>query len=179
MTRTALALAVLLLASCASDGQDGAAKMGASAPIGHASYGTERQPFETNPPSEIVWKSGPASLPAGAQMAVLEGDPSKEGPFVFRVKVPDGFVIKPHTHPRAERVTVIQGTFNIAMHDTVEEAQKPGNFKSMPAGSFGYWPARMPHVAWTSGETIAQFHGYGPWVIEYLNPADDPRNAKN
>jgi hypothetical protein len=82
-------------------------------------------------------------------------------------------------HPRAERVTVLQGSFNIAMHDTVEKAQQPGNFKTMPAGSFGYWPARMPHVAWTKGETIAQFHGYGPWVIEYLNPADDPRKQQS
>ena len=178
--RIIILILTLLLAACTTDSTDNAAKMGADAPTGPWGYGSERQPFETNPPGEIVWKPGPASLPAGAQIAVLEGDPTKEGPFVFRVKVPSGFLIKPHTHPRAERVTVIQGTFNIAMHDTVEAAQQPGNFKVMPAGSYGYWPARMPHVAWTSGEgeTIAQFHGYGPWVIEYLNPADDPRNAK-
>jgi hypothetical protein len=170
---------VVLLTACSSDRQSSEAMMGNDAPTGPWGYGSERQPFETNPPVEIVWKPGPASLPAGAQMSVLEGDPTKEGPFVFRVKVPSGFLIKPHTHPRAERVTVIQGTFNIAMHDTVEEAQRPGNYKVMPAGSYGYWPARMVHVAWTSGEgeTIAQFHGYGPWIIEYLNPADDPRNA--
>ena len=29
-----------------------------------------------------------------------------------------------------------------------------------------------------SGETVIQLHGFGPWKIEYLNPADDPRNAK-
>ena len=169
---------VLGLASCASDK---GSKQGGSAPITHEPYGTELQPFETNPPAEITWKPGPTSLASGAQIAVLEGDPTKEGPFVFRVKVPDGFLIKPHTHPRAERVTVIQGTFNIAMQDTVENAQTPGNFKTMPAGSFGYWPARMPHVAWTSGgtETIVQFHGYGPWIIQYLNPQDDPRNKAN
>jgi hypothetical protein len=63
------------------------------------------------------------------------------------------------------------------MHDTLAAAQLPGNFTAMPAGSFGYWPARMAHVAWTTGETIVQFHGYGPWVIQYLDPADDPRNA--
>ena len=170
------AMAMMFLAACSSSGERGEAMMGQDSPTGPWGYGSERQPFETNPPGEIVWKPGPASLPAGAQMAVLEGDPTKEGPFVFRVKVPDGFLIKPHTHPRAERVTVIQGTFHIAMHDTVEESQQPGNYETMPAGSYGYWPARMPHVAWVTGETIAQFHGYGPWVIEYLNPQDDPRN---
>jgi len=34
------------------------------------------------------------------------------------------------------------------------------------------------HAVWTEGETIVQFHGMGPWVINYVNPADDPRNAK-
>ncbi|HEY8748176.1 MAG TPA: rhodanese-like domain-containing protein [Tepidisphaeraceae bacterium] len=137
----------------------------------------EKREFQTYSPSDIVWKDGPASLGKGAQIAVLEGDPGKAGPFVFRVKVPDGFIVKPHTHPRAERVTVIQGTFNIAMHETVAEAQKPGNFKTLPAGSFGYWPAGMVHVAWATGETVVQFHGFGPWVINYVNPQDDPRNA--
>ena len=137
----------------------------------------EKRDFQTYAASDIVWKDGPASLGKGAQIAVLEGDPSKEGPFVFRVKAPDGFLIKPHTHPRAERVTVIQGAFNIAMRDTVAEGQKAGNYKTMHAGSFGYWPAGMVHVAWVSGETVVQFHGYGPWVINYVNPQDDPRNA--
>jgi len=134
-------------------------------------------PFGTHRTDGIVWKPGPPSLPAGAQITVLEGDPSKAGPFVFRVKVPDGFTIPPHTHPRAERVTVIQGVFNIAMQATLEQARQPGNFTAMSAGSFGYWPAQMAHVAWATGETVVQFHGHGPWVIQYLNPADDPRNA--
>ena len=71
---------------------------------------------------------------------------------------------------------MIQGTFNIAEGGTVDKS--PGRARVMPAGSFGYWPARMHHYAWVTGETIAQFHGYGPWVIEYLNPSDDPRHAK-
>src|SRR5688500_16491916 len=95
---------LLLLASCATDSststQDG------SAHVSHASNGTETRPFHTHVPTDIRWKPGPPSLASGAQIAVLEGDPTKEGPFVFRVKVPDGFLIRPHTHPRAERVTV-------------------------------------------------------------------------
>jgi hypothetical protein len=79
--------------------------------------------FQTYPLTAIEWKSGPPSLPPGAQIAVLEGDPSKEGPFVFRVKVPDGYRIPVHTHPKTERVTVIAGTFNIGMGDTVRPAR--------------------------------------------------------
>jgi hypothetical protein len=125
-------------------------------------------------PEKIEWRKGPESLPAGAQIAVLEGDPASSGPFVFRVKVPDGYTIPPHTHPRAERVTVIAGTFHIAMTDKVDKSVG----QAMVTGSFGYWPAGMKHFAWVTGETIVQFHGMGPWQINYLNPADDPRNAK-
>jgi hypothetical protein len=37
------------------------------------------------PTAEIQWKDGPVSLPAGAKVAVLEGDPSKEGFFTMRL----------------------------------------------------------------------------------------------
>ena len=118
---------------------------------------------------KIKWVAGPPSLPKGASIAVLEGDPTKEGPFVFRVKVPDGYRIPLHTHPKTERVTVISGTFHIQMDD------KPA--QAMPAGTYGHWPAGMMHTVWVEGETVLQFHGEGPWTITYVNPADDPRKA--
>ena len=135
---------------------------------------SELHEFGVYDPKQIKWKKGPASLPDGAETAVLEGDPSKPGPFVFRVKVPDGFTIPPHTHPKAERVTVIAGQFHIAMGEKLDKSHG----EAMPAGSFGYWPAGMKHYAWVTGDTIVQFHGMGPWVINYLNPADDPRNKR-
>ena len=125
-----------------------------------------------NVPSKIEWKDGPPSLPKGAKIAVLEGDPNKEGPFVFRVKVPDGYKIAPHTHPKTERVTVISGTFNIGMGEKFDQEKTD----AMPAGSYGYWKEGMKHFVWTKGETVVQFHGMGPWSIKYVNPSDDPRN---
>lgn len=126
------------------------------------------------PPAEIKWQDGPPSLPMGAKFAVLEGDPSKEGPFVFRVKAPDGYRIPPHTHPKVERVTVISGTFNIGMGEKFDEKAT----KEMPAGTFGHWPPGMKHYVWVKGETVVQFHGIGPWSIVYVNPNDDPRRKK-
>ena len=35
-------------------------------------------------PVEIRWETGPAILPAGAQAAVLYGDPAKDGLFAVR-----------------------------------------------------------------------------------------------
>lgn len=136
---------------------------------------SEFREFRVYSGAKVDWKKGPPSLPAGAEIALLEGDPTKSGPFVFRLKVPDGYTIPPHVHPKAERVTVITGTFNIAMGEKIDKSAG----EAMPAGSFGYWPAGMKHFAWVTGETIVQFHGgEGPWQIVYLNPADDPRNAK-
>jgi anti-sigma factor ChrR (cupin superfamily) len=127
-----------------------------------------------HPPDSLKWQDGPPSLPPGAKIAVLEGDPTKEGPFVFRVKVPDGYKIPPHTHPKPERVTVISGTFHLGMGEAFDD--KKGN--ALPAGTYGMWLAGMKHFVWVKGETVVQFHGDGPWVIEYVNPADDPRKGK-
>src|SRR5688572_18095605 len=71
-------------------------------------------------PKAVKWVDGPPSLPSGAQFAVLEGDPTKEGPFTMRVKVPNGYRIPPHTHPKTERLTVISGTFRLGMGDTFD-----------------------------------------------------------
>jgi quercetin dioxygenase-like cupin family protein len=136
----------------------------------------ETQSFDMRlyPATSIEWKPGPVAIPAGAKMAVLEGDPTKEGPFVVRFQFPDGYHIPPHTHPKTERVTVISGNLYLATGETLDR----NSAKKLPAGSFGYWPAGMKHAGWSEGETVIQLHGIGPWQINYVNPADDPRNAK-
>jgi len=126
-------------------------------------------------PTNIEWKSGPASLPAGAKMAALEGDPTKDGPFVMRLQLPHGYHIPAHTHPKTERVTVISGTMFLAMGDNLDRS----GAKILPTGTYGFWPAGMKHAAWFDEGTVIQIHGLGPWQINYVNPVDDPRNAKN
>ena len=125
-------------------------------------------------PKDLPWTDAPASLPRGAKIAVLEGDPTKEGPFVFRAWLPDGYRIPPHTHPKVERITVISGTFNVGMGDRFDQSKT----QPMPVGTYGFWPAGMKHFVWANGETVIQFHGTGPWSIQYINPSDDPRNQK-
>src|SRR5438874_1080157 len=89
-------------------------------------------------PSEIQWGDAPPSLPAGAKMAVLDGDPTKAGSFTIRLKSPAGYRIPPHTHPTAERGTVISGSFKIGMGDKLDDASAhemgPGSFVVLPAG---------------------------------------------
>jgi quercetin dioxygenase-like cupin family protein len=135
---------------------------------------TQSADMRLYPPTTIQWKEGPAALPPGAKMAVLEGDPTKEGPFVVRFQFPAGYHVAAHTHPKTERVTVISGILYLAAGEALDR----NSAKSLPAGSFGFWPAGMKHTAWSEGETIIQLHGIGPWQINYVNPADDPRNTK-
>ena len=66
-------------------------------------------------PAEIQWRPAPAVLPAGAQAAVLYGDPTKDGLFAMRFKLPKGYRVAPHTLSKAGTFTMISGTFRIGM----------------------------------------------------------------
>ncbi|MGB9178921.1 MAG: cupin domain-containing protein [Pyrinomonadaceae bacterium] len=126
-------------------------------------------------PDQVKWGPAPPALPAGAQLAVLEGDPSKAGaPFTIRAKFPDGYKVPPHWHPTDERVTVLQGTLGMG----VGEKFDPAAGHELPAGSYASMPKGTRHFAWAIGETVIQVNGMGPFEVNYVNPADDPRKAK-
>jgi len=57
-----------------------------------------------------------------------------------------------------------------AMLNTRQEA-----LEELPAGSYSRMPKTTRHFGMAKGETIIQFHGTGPFEINYVNPADDPR----
>lgn len=125
-------------------------------------------------PADMKWSDPPPGLPKGSKMMVLEGNPAEPGPFTMRAWLPDGYKVMPHWHPSVEHVTVISGTFYMAMGESWDESKG----HALPAGSFSYMPAGMKHYAWSKGETVIQVHGVGPWGITYVNPSDDPRNQK-
>jgi quercetin dioxygenase-like cupin family protein len=122
-------------------------------------------------PDDMKWTAGPASLPPGAQVMMLEGNPAKAEPLTMRLKFPAGYKIAPHTHPAIEHVTVLSGTFHMGAGENFD--QQKG--KSLPVGSFVVMPSGAPHFAWASEETVIQLHSVGPWGVTYVNPADDPR----
>jgi len=63
----------------------------------HASAHDQRHAFT---PDTIPWGPAPPFLAPGAQLAVLEGDPTATtGDFTVRLKMPDGYRIAPHFHP--------------------------------------------------------------------------------
>jgi quercetin dioxygenase-like cupin family protein len=122
-------------------------------------------------PQEIKWGPAPAVLPPGAEAAVLFGDPSKEGLFALRLKLPEGYSVPPHMHPVDEVVTVISGTFRLGMGDTADQSKA----QPLPAGSFFALPPGEPHYVFIDEESVIQISTVGPWGLTYVNPADDPR----
>lgn len=126
-------------------------------------------------PGDLKWGEAPPGLPPGGKMAVLNGDPGQPGPFTVRLKAPAGYKVMPHAHPTAERLTVISGSFKIGMGEKFEEAP----MQQMTSGSYIVLPANMAHYAKGAGkESIVQIDSEGPFQITYVNPSDDPRNAK-
>ena len=119
----------------------------------------------------LTWTDAPPSLPRGAQMAILSGDPSQPGPFTLRAKLPAGYAIAPHWHPTAEHLTILSGEASVGMGETVDVAA----MQTMKAGSFAVMAPEMRHYLRTKTDTIVQVHGTGPFTVTYVNPADDPR----
>lgn len=127
-----------------------------------------------NPGPAVKWGPAPPFFPAGARFTVLQGDPSASGVYTVRLDMPPGYVIAPHTHPTDEHVTVMSGVLLLGMGDAVNTKAA----SALKAGDFITAPADAPHFAVAQGRTVVQVHGIGPFVINYLDPKDDPRNAK-
>lgn len=126
------------------------------------------------PAQDIKWGPAPASIPVGAEATILYGDPSKEGLFALRLKMPKGYHIPPHSHPKPEVVTVISGTFRFGMGEVADQ----GKAQLLPAGSLFACSPSMAHFVYAEEDTIVQLNSNGPWGITYVNPKDDPRQRQ-
>lgn len=121
-------------------------------------------------PAQLKWGDVPPSLPKGAKLAVLHGDPGKEGMFVLRIKMPARYKIAPHTHPTAYTVTILSGTPSVGLGEKVDAKAA----HALKAGSFHYLPAKTSHYWLVKGATQIEVQGMGPFGINYVNPDDDP-----
>jgi quercetin dioxygenase-like cupin family protein len=119
----------------------------------------------------LTWGPAPAIFPAGAQMAVLQGDPGGTALFTVRLRFPDGYKIPAHTHPTDESVTVVSGNFFVGMGSVLDASQGT----TLNAGGFVTAPANHAHYAIAYGATTVQVHAMGPFAMTYVNPADTPK----
>jgi quercetin dioxygenase-like cupin family protein len=124
-------------------------------------------------PDDIDWKPFP-SFPATARLAVVVGDPTQPALYTIRVKVPSGVKLMPHRHPEDRTYTVISGVFYIGLGEHFDADQ----LQAFPPGAVIILPGGTPHFHWAkSGEYVTQVSAIGPLGLEYLDPADDPRNG--
>lgn len=131
--------------------------------------------FKAILPEDIDWKPF-AAFPASVRLAVVVGEPSHEGPYVIRVKVPRDVKLMPHIHPEDRVYTVISGIFYIGLGDRFE-ADK---LQAYPPGSVIFLPGNTPHFHWAkSSEYVTQVSANGPLGLDYVNPKDDPRNENH
>src|SRR6476619_6792798 len=72
------------------------------------------------------WGAAPPMLPAGAQIAVLAGDPTKAGPYTVRLKFPANYDIPAHSHPGDENVAVVSGELFMDMGTKVDKTSAQG-----------------------------------------------------
>ena len=125
------------------------------------------------PVDQVQWGPAPPVFPPGAQIAVLEGNPSGKGPVTLRLRFPANYNIAAHWHSMTERLTVLSGALYVGMGEKLERqtSQKldPGGFVSLPAA--------MHHFAWTATPTVVQINLEGPFDIFYVNPADNPQKT--
>ena len=77
----------------------------------------------------------------------------------------------PHWHPGDEYLTIVSGTFAVGMGSAYDAKA----LHTMPTGSYALLPHAMHHFALSKTSTIVQVHGMGPFQVNFVNPADDPR----
>lgn len=124
-------------------------------------------------PEEIDWKPF-AAFPPAVRLAVVVGQPSQEGPYTIRVRVPGDVKLMPHRHPEDRVYTVISGIFYVGLGDEFD-ADK---LRAFPPGAVIVLPGNTSHFHWAkSGEYITQVTAIGPLGLEYVAAKDDPRNV--
>jgi quercetin dioxygenase-like cupin family protein len=133
---------------------------------------TDREIFIN--PKDIKWGDVPPSIPKGAKLAVLQGDPGKPGPFVIRLMFPPGYKLPAHAHAQDESLTVISGTFYFGTGDKFDMNKA----HALGAGGFHALSGGDHHYAFAKAQTVVQINGMGPFNMTYVNADDDPQKAK-
>lgn len=118
-------------------------------------------------PQQLHWVDVPGA-PPGVQTATLQGDPTKAGFYVIRARFPPYVVDRPHWHPNARYVTVLQGTWYTGTGTQFDLAHAV----PLPAGSFMVHPARAPHWDGSASDqtVIVQIVGEGPATTTPVDP---------
>jgi hypothetical protein len=122
--------------------------------------------METMAAADIAWENieVPGFRP-GMQIAVLHGDFTvPDEPYALRLMLPEGYRFPPHWHPRAENVTVLEGTFLLKMGREFDESK----LEEYAPGDYMYIRPENPHFGGAKSRVVLQLHGTGPFEIRVV-----------
>ena len=143
---------------------------------GQAKQGKKIEQMTATSVGDVKWSE--LKVPGfdpGAQMGVLDGNPSAAGGvYTLRLKFPAGYRFPSHWHPKAEHLTVLSGSFQLGMGATEDRSTE----KTYGPGDFLMLPGRHPHYGGTTQETVIQLHGVGPFQI-FLSKGKEKTKADN
>lgn len=109
------------------------------------------------------------TLPPGAQVTVLFGDPAA-GNYDFYGKFPAKYQVPMHWHTNDCSVVMIKGDMTIQRDGMKDVVIKQGGFFMLPG--------KMQYIAKCPTGCTFLVHGEKPFDIFYRNEKDDPRNKK-
>ena len=132
-----------------------------------SAIGDEDAGFVRLTPDELEWRT----LEAGLEVAIVEGDPSKEGFYIIRARFAPGVFSAPHYHPNDRYITVIQGTWWTGIGAVFDKDLSvplgPGSYMRHPAGAAHYDGSK-------DEEVVVEIKGMGPAPLVYV---DEEGNA--
>jgi quercetin dioxygenase-like cupin family protein len=120
---------------------------------------------------ELRWQPAPDALPPGAEVAILAGDLAKDGLLSARYRFPANYTVPPHSHDTDEHMTVLSGTLLVGHGDKLDRASA----QAVAKGGYVLLPAGSNHFIQARTDVVVQRTMRGPFTVNYVNPADDPR----
>jgi len=119
-------------------------------------------------PTDFHWKAKEA-LPAGAQGAVLRGDPA-QGNYDFIGKFPAKYLVPMHSHTNECIVVMRKGAMTIGRAGEKDT--------TVVEGGLFVLPAKLAYTARCDKPCEFLVHGTAAFDIIYSDPKDDPRKKK-
>ena len=113
--------------------------------------------------ARLKWGPCPDFIPAGCEIAVLHGNPSKPNADVY-FRVPGDFRIPRHWHSSAERMVLVSGEMVVTYEGQPAVTLKPG--------MYAYGPAKLAHEATCSkGDPCVLFIAFEQPVDAFASEA--------
>lgn len=114
---------------------------------------------------DIKWRPCPPTLPKGCEMTVLSGHPKKPDMFTVRFRSKSKIFMPAHTHPKDERVTILEGKAAVAFGKDATRAEA----KEFGAGDHYINKRNEIHKVWLEEGNILQITGIGPWEAHFID----------